>query len=262
VALRSAAPPDAAPPDAAPPDAAPPDAAPPDAAPRAIGRRNAGQRDAGLADVGRRDVGPSDAARPATGAQTVTGGEADAGAGPGADAGKDRGGDARAGAGKDGGKDAGKDAGKEWGGDPWAETILHASCVAHAGRALLIAGPAGAGKSALAMEMIGLGARLVADDRTVLSRLGGALAAAPPAAIAGLIEVRGIGLLRLPFAAGVPVAGLVDLTAAEAARLPPLRTTALLGVSVTLYRRVAGAHLAAALMACLAGARAEPGSLR
>ena len=145
---------------------------------------------------------------------------------------------------------------------PGAPDILHASCVAHAGRALLIAGPAGAGKSALAMEMIGLGARLVADDRTALSRVGGALTAAPPAAIAGLIEVRGIGLLRLPFAEGVPVAGLIDLAAAEEARLPPHRTTALLGVSVTLFRRVAGAHVAAALMACLAGARTEPRPLR
>ena len=130
-------------------------------------------------------------------------------------------------------------------------TVVHATAVAHGGRALLLRGPAGAGKSALALEMIALGAALVADDRTVLTAAGGVLRAAPPAAIAGVIEARGIGLLRLPHAADVPVAAVADLGAAETARLPPLRTTALLGHEVALYRRVAGAHVASALLLAL-----------
>jgi len=139
-----------------------------------------------------------------------------------------------------------------------AEVVLHATTVAHDGRALVLRGASGAGKSSLAMACIGLGAVLVADDRTVLQRRGDRLFARAPAALSGLIEVRGLGLLSLPSRADVPVAGVVDLDTVEDERLPPLRTTSLLGMHVTLYRRIDGAHVAAALLHCLAGARTEP----
>ncbi|MEM1431819.1 MAG: HPr kinase/phosphatase C-terminal domain-containing protein [Pseudomonadota bacterium] len=137
-----------------------------------------------------------------------------------------------------------------------SEVILHATTIAHGGQALLLTGAAGSGKSSLALACIGLGAVLVADDRTVLRRDGPVLEAQAPDALTGLIEVRGLGLLRLPHAGPVPVAGVVDLDIMEEERLPPRRTTALLGVPVTLYRRLDGAHVPAALLQCLAGARA------
>ncbi len=144
------------------------------------------------------------------------------------------------------------------GGPAERDAIVHASTVAHAGRALVIRGPSGAGKSAVAMHLIGLGARLVADDRTALSLRGGRVLAAPPPAIAGLIEVRGLGLLRLPHLQGVPVHGVLDLGQHEQARLPQPHSTQLLGQRVVLYFHVPGAHFASALLHCLAGRREEP----
>lgn len=105
---------------------------------------------------------------------------------------------------------------------------LHASCVALDGAALLITGRPGAGKSELALDLIALGARLVADDQVVLGVQGDAVRAAAPAALAGLIEARGVGLLRLPWSDGVPVRLVIDLDRAETARLPPRRHLMLL----------------------------------
>ena len=94
--------------------------------------------------------------------------------------------------------------------------ILHASCVAVAGRGLLIAGASGSGKSALALDLMAFGATLVADDRVCLQRAGAALLASAPPTIAGLIEARGIGLLRArAVTAPVPVAALIDLDRVE-----------------------------------------------
>lgn len=93
-----------------------------------------------------------------------------------------------------------------------SETI-HASCVAIAGRAVLIEGRSGEGKSDLALRLIDRGAVLVSDDQTVCHRqagVGGAkLLASPPATIAGRIEVRGLGILDMPHVERVPVALLI-----------------------------------------------------
>ena len=110
--------------------------------------------------------------------------------------------------------------------------LLAASCVALGGQALLIAGAPGAGKSALALDLIALGATLVADDQTRLVREGDGLRAAPPPRLAGLIEARGLGLLRLPHAEGVPVLALLDLDTPEPDRLPVRRNMRLLGVAL------------------------------
>ncbi|MFV0475521.1 MAG: HPr kinase/phosphorylase [Pikeienuella sp.] len=106
-----------------------------------------------------------------------------------------------------------------------APGALHASAVAAAGRALLILGPSGAGKSALAMELIALGAGLIADDLVVLRPAGDGLVAAhpDPAATTALIEARGIGLIRLPAAGAAPLGLVIDLGSEEAERLPPRR---------------------------------------
>ena len=77
--------------------------------------------------------------------------------------------------------------------------LFHASCVAWQGRGALILGRSGAGKSALALQLMALGADLVSDDRTELLAEADALTARAPATIQGLIEARGVGLMRVPF---------------------------------------------------------------
>jgi serine kinase of HPr protein (carbohydrate metabolism regulator) len=86
---------------------------------------------------------------------------------------------------------------------------LHASCVAIEGRAVLIEGRSGEGKSDLALRLIDRGARLVSDDQTICQRQDGVLHACPPATIAGKIEVRGIGILEMDHVARAPVALLI-----------------------------------------------------
>lgn len=107
---------------------------------------------------------------------------------------------------------------------------LHGSCVAVGGTGVLIRGPSGTGKSALAFALILAGrtgaippTQLVADDRVIVAvRDDGRLFARVPGAIAGLIEVRGIGIRRLPFAEEVPLGLVIDLDAPDGARLPQL----------------------------------------
>lgn len=135
--------------------------------------------------------------------------------------------------------------------DPSDSVTLHASTVALGPGAVLIRGPSGAGKSALALDLIARGAVLVSDDRTVLTDSAGGPLAGPPTAIAGLIEARGLGLLRLPYQSGVPLAAVVDLAEEETERLPPIRRTDLLGHAVPLFRRARGAHFASALFLAL-----------
>lgn len=107
------------------------------------------------------------------------------------------------------------------------QPTVHASCVRVGDRGVLIRGPSGAGKSRLAFALILAGrgglvppVELVADDRVVLTQRGNTLCAAAPHALAGLIEVRGVGLRRLAFAAETTIDLVVDLGAADAARLP------------------------------------------
>lgn len=100
---------------------------------------------------------------------------------------------------------------------------LHVSCVAREGRAILLSGRSGAGKSDLALRLIDRGAALVSDDYTVLKRVDGHLVACAPANIAGKIEVRGLGILSYPHQDDVPVALFVDLDA-EVERMPHART--------------------------------------
>ncbi len=101
---------------------------------------------------------------------------------------------------------------------------LHASCVAIAGEAVLLRGPSGSGKSDLALRLIDAGARLVADDGTQLRRDGSRLIASAPAAIRGLIEIRGLGPVAMLPAPPTPVALLIDLVGPEAVpRMPEPR---------------------------------------
>ncbi|PZU61139.1 MAG: aldolase [Sphingobium sp.] len=97
---------------------------------------------------------------------------------------------------------------------------LHATTVAIGGRAVMLHGPSGVGKSDLALRLIDRGATLVSDDYTVVRREGDRAIASPPPTIAGRIEVRGVGIIALPHLENAPVALLLDLDG-EVERMPP-----------------------------------------
>ena len=114
-----------------------------------------------------------------------------------------------------------------------SETV-HATTVAIGGRAVMITGPSGSGKSDLALRLLDRGFKLVSDDRTIVRRADGRLIASPPAAIAGKLEVRGIGIIELETAGDVPVALMVELTG-DIDRMPEEdRQRPLLGIALPL----------------------------
>jgi serine kinase of HPr protein (carbohydrate metabolism regulator) len=110
-------------------------------------------------------------------------------------------------------------------------TLIHASCVAIDGRAVLISGDSGAGKSDFALRLIDRGATLVSDDQVALSADSGRLLASAPATIAGQIEVRGLGIVAMPYRSSMPVALLIDL-GAPVPRMPEPHTRSLCGIAV------------------------------
>lgn len=110
--------------------------------------------------------------------------------------------------------------------------IIQASVVAIGGRALAIIGASGRGKSSLALALIDRGAVLIGDDGVSLSRDGDLIIASPPPNIAGLIEVRGVGIVQSPVSPPAPLALMLDLDS-PSERLPenvPLQVV--LGVEI------------------------------
>lgn len=144
---------------------------------------------------------------------------------------------------------------------PAAEgTTVHASAVLAGRRAVLIRGPAGSGKSALAYSLIEAGrtgafpfARLVADDRVRLVSTHGRLLASASEQIRGLIEIRGLGIRRLEYEPLALVGLVVDLAAVDAARLPDeaARRTAILGVTLSRLPVASGQNPLALVFAAL-----------
>lgn len=115
-----------------------------------------------------------------------------------------------------------------------SETV-HASTVSIGGRAVLIAGRPGSGKSDLALRLIDRGAVLVSDDYTIVSRSGKRLVASPPETIRGRIEIRGIGLVDMPHETAVPVALVVDIDE-PVPRMPEAgRTRLIADIAVPLF---------------------------
>lgn len=137
---------------------------------------------------------------------------------------------------------------------------IHATAIAINGYAVLLRGHPGAGKSDLALRLIDAGANLVTDDQSVLTRRGDALVVRPPATISGLIEVRGIGIMRIEALAEAPVALIADLVPPDKVeRLPARRREEILGVSLPLVQ-VAPFETSAAIKLRLAlRALTEPG---
>jgi len=127
-------------------------------------------------------------------------------------------------------------------------TVLHATSVAVDGKGLLILGPSGSGKSSLALHMIGFGALLVGDDLTEVYRHDGAVHLRCPAAIAGVIEARQVGLLYAPAVQTARLHLVCDLAQKEAQRLPERHGTVILGQRIDLVFGSSHAHFPVALM--------------
>lgn len=123
---------------------------------------------------------------------------------------------------------------------------------------MLIRGASGTGKSALGLELMAWGARLVADDRTEVRAEEGRLVARCPPAIRGLIEARGVGLLRAEALDWAAVALVADLDAEEAERLPPWREAKVLDLALPCLHKPLKGHFAAAILQYLKAGRSVP----
>lgn len=129
-----------------------------------------------------------------------------------------------------------------------AAVLVHGSCVAVGEAAVLITGQSGSGKSGMALQMMALGAELVADDGVQLRRGGDAVLASAPTNLKGMIEARGIGILTCDPRQDVAVALVVDLDAGSGERMPQPATREMLGVALELIMGKNVPNLAAALM--------------
>lgn len=126
---------------------------------------------------------------------------------------------------------------------------LHATTVSVDGRGLLILGPSGAGKSSLALRLLSLGAELVSDDQTRVTVVGKDLSATcPNPDLAGMIEVRGVGILRVQALPSAVLRLVVDLGQPEPERLPPHRDVTILGIRLPLVLHPQNDHFPDALM--------------
>lgn len=112
---------------------------------------------------------------------------------------------------------------------------VHGTSVAVGDIAVLLRGESGSGKSDLALRLIDGGGRLVADDQTCLEVEEGRLVASCPDPVAGLMEVRGVGILAVASVDSAPLGLVVDLMAEDAVeRLPKRESCEFLGISVPL----------------------------
>lgn len=124
--------------------------------------------------------------------------------------------------------------------DPPASPLsirLHASCVRIDDQGVVLLGPSGSGKSDLALRLIDAGAVLVADDQLLVERVGDRLVGRPAARLAGLLEVRGLGIVRLRHAEAAALRLVVELErGGDIPRLPERTRTTLLGLELAYLR--------------------------
>jgi HPr kinase/phosphorylase len=117
---------------------------------------------------------------------------------------------------------------------------LRGTCIAVEGAGVLLRGPSGCGKSDLALRLIEAGARLVADDYTDVVEADGRVFAVPPPELRGMLEVRGIGIVRLQYSASAPIVANIDLAQIDnLERMPVSESILILGVSVPSFRLAA-----------------------
>lgn len=130
---------------------------------------------------------------------------------------------------------------------PNLPSIQHGTCVAVNGRGLLIVGPSGSGKSALALQLIAFGAELVADDQCRLSGVQGALIASRPQSLPQAIEARGVGLLAIPCLDEAQVVAVLDASTPAQERMPKRINCVIGSYTVPLLQNPVSAHGPAAL---------------
>lgn len=128
-------------------------------------------------------------------------------------------------------------------GDIWASRsldpthlILHATAVAAGGRALVLAGPSGVGKTSVALQLMTYGATLISDDMLLIQKAGGGVKAAAPPQAPAQIELRHIGPCPAVLGAASPVLACVDLRPTDLPRLPQPAYATLLGCRVPLIQ--------------------------
>lgn len=136
---------------------------------------------------------------------------------------------------------------------PAQPDIFHATSVAIDGAGILITGPSGSGKSGLALQLIALGAVLIADDRSRVAATDAGPVIHAPDRMAGVIEARGIGLIRVPHTAQAPLRLIVDMGVLETSRLPTQEHTDVHGVAIARVRRVDAPHFPASIVALAKG---------
>lgn len=133
-------------------------------------------------------------------------------------------------------------------------TCLRGTCIAIDGWGVLLRGPSGAGKSDLALRLIAAGDRLVADDYTCVTRDGGMLIATSPEPLSGLLEVRGIGIIRVEAEPQAPLVALVDLVPRIGVeRMPDIAEEQVLGIALPHFQLDAFDCSAAAKVRLVAG---------
>ncbi|WP_224816984.1 HPr kinase/phosphorylase [Hasllibacter sp. MH4015] len=136
---------------------------------------------------------------------------------------------------------------------------LHATAIALAGQSVLMLGPSGSGKSSLALQLLVLGAQLIADDGIRARVAGDTIQISRPDTAPPFIEARGIGLLKAgPLCASARLTYAVDLERAEPERLPPRRFVTLGTARAQLILGAGHPTLAAALLHALRHGRAVP----
>ncbi len=138
------------------------------------------------------------------------------------------------------------------------DLVLHASCVDYDGRGVLVTGAAGSGKSALCLQLIAMGASLVADDRVSINLQKSDLVASAPATIKGLVEARGVGILRAKTAALTTLSLAVDMDKTEKDRLPACHWYEIGETRLPCLYRVDGPHFAASVLQMLRHGRHSP----
>ena len=126
--------------------------------------------------------------------------------------------------------------------------LLHASAISCAGRGVLFTGPSGSGKSAITLELMALGGQLIADDRCIVTLVREQVLVSVPAAIKGLIEARGVGLLSADTVGPVVLSLVVDMSTIETDRLPPHRTIEILAQPLPLLHKVKSRYFPAAIL--------------